>query len=191
MCRIFSQSSVYTRRASPTENSWRLNSLRRGSSVDRANSHNNVGDTSMFEHVIVTRSRVAAMLLTATFVAAPAISQGADNEKFDYTLTVTARDGEQDVQHGSVDLSKQLRRRAGRQRGCRFQRADRHVAVAAAEQHPARAASVVAAHREEEVEAEEQDQRSSRLHSKGHPGPERGPSRIRRSARFDRGTRPH
>jgi hypothetical protein len=62
----------------------------------------------MFEHVIVTRSRVAAMLLTATFVAAPAISQGADNEKFDYTLTVTARDGEQDVQHGSVDLSKQI-----------------------------------------------------------------------------------
>jgi minor extracellular serine protease Vpr len=29
-------------------------------------------------------------------------------EKFDYTLTVTARDGEQDVQHGSVDLSKEI-----------------------------------------------------------------------------------
>lgn len=29
-------------------------------------------------------------------------------DKFDYTLTVTARDGRQDVQHGSVDLSKEL-----------------------------------------------------------------------------------
>jgi minor extracellular serine protease Vpr len=33
----------------------------------------------MDQHVIVTRSRIAAMLLTATFVAAPAITQGADN----------------------------------------------------------------------------------------------------------------
>src|SRR5689334_7814736 len=32
----------------------------------------------MAQHVFVTRSRFAAMLLTATFVAAPAVTQGAD-----------------------------------------------------------------------------------------------------------------
>ena len=33
----------------------------------------------MVQLVTVTRSRIATMLLTATFVAAPAITQGADN----------------------------------------------------------------------------------------------------------------
>ena len=35
-------------------------------------------------------------------------SEGFLPEKFDYVLTVTARDGEQDIQHGSVDLSKEI-----------------------------------------------------------------------------------
>ena len=44
------------------------------------------------------------LILPFTLIA----STGLVPDKFDYTLTVTDRDGEQDVQHGSVDLAKEI-----------------------------------------------------------------------------------